>query len=95
MKIEECLAGQFVIIHKPIRRALEPQGWVIRRALEPQGWVDDMDKFDGCRAVIIHQGPLYVSLNNDQFPTMKTYLFNPGWLSPYQEYKPAGIESLL
>ena len=84
MKIEECLAGQFVIIHKPIRRALEPPGWV-----------DDMDKFDGCRAVIIHQGPLYVSLNNDQFPTMKTYLFNPVWLSPDQEYKPAGIESLI
>ena len=83
MKIEECLAGQFVIIHKPIRRALEPC------------WVNDMDMFDGCRAVIIHQGPLYVSLNNDQFPTMKTYLFNPVWLSPYQEYKPAGIESLL
>ena len=83
MKIEECLVGQFVIIHKPIRRALAPC------------WVNDMDMFDGCLAVITHQGPLYVSLNNDQFPTMKTYLFNPAWLSPYQEYKPAGIESLL
>lgn len=85
MKIEECLVGQFVIIHKPIRQPIR----------QSPGWVDDMDKFDGCRAVIIHQGPLYVSLNNDQFPTMKTYLFNPGWLSHYQEYKPAGIESLL
>ena len=46
MKIEECLVGQFVIIHKPIRRALEPV------------WVDDMDMFNGCLAVIIHQGPL-------------------------------------
>lgn len=83
MKIEECLVGQFVIIHKPIRMALAPC------------WVNDMDMFDGCLAVIIHKSPLYVSLNNDQFPTMKTYLFNPVWLSPYQEYKPAGIESLL
>lgn len=83
MKIEECFVGQSVIIHQPKSRASGP--W----------WVNDMDMFDGCHAIIIRKGPLYVSLNNDLFPTMKNYVFDPRWLSPYQEYKPAGIEGLL
>ena len=84
MKLEECVVGQPVIIHKPKSRA-SGLWW----------WVNDMDMFDGCHAIIIHKAPLYVSLNSDLFPTIKTYMFDPRWLSPYQEYKPAGIEGLL
>ena len=83
MKIKECLVGQSVIIHKPKSRASGPY------------WVNDMDMFDGCYAIIISKGPLYVSLDNNLFPAIKHYVFDPRWLSPYQEYKPAGIEGLL
>ena len=83
MKLEKCVAGAYVIIHKPEFGGISLP------------WLPEMDIFDGCLAVIKERRGFFVALENDMFPELQSYGFDSEWLSPYQEYKPVGIESLL
>lgn len=83
MKLEECVVGTYVIIHKPEFGGISLP------------WLPEMDVFDGCLAVIKERRGFFVALENDMFPELQSYGFDSEWISPFPEYKPAKIESLL
>lgn len=84
MKLAKCVVGAYVIIHKPEFGEISIPAWL-----------PEMDIFDGCLAMIKQRGGFFVVLENDMFPELQSYWFDSEWLSPYQEYKPAGIDKIL
>ena len=83
MKLEECVVGAYVIIHKPEFGGISLP------------WLPEMDVFDGCLAVIKERRGFFVALENDMFPELQSYGFDPEWILSFPEYKPAKIEGFL